>query len=89
MPSKRADGEGSIYRRADGRWGASAFVDTANGKRKRIHIYGRTRQEVHDRITEKLAPAQKGIRTPDRQMLKLAFCLPPVERQFRQLPSTN
>lgn len=67
MSGKRANGEGSIYQRGDGRWGASAFVDTTSGKRKRIHIYGKTRQEVHERLTEKLAQAQKGVRTPDKE----------------------
>jgi|GEM_PF-208855 len=67
MSGKRANGEGSIYRRADGRWGASAFLETTSGKRKRIHVYGRTRQEAHDRLTEKLAQARKGIRTPDKE----------------------
>jgi hypothetical protein len=50
MSGKRANGEGSIYKRADGRWGASVFVDTVDGMRKRIHIYGATRQEVHDHV---------------------------------------
>lgn len=67
MAGKRSNGEGSIYRRSDGRWGASAFVDTTSGKRKRIHIYGPTRQDVHDRLAEKLAEARRGIRTPDKE----------------------
>jgi integrase len=67
MSGKRANGEGSIYQRTDGRWGASAFVDTVNGQHKRIHIYGKTRQDVHDRLADKLAEARKGIRTPDRE----------------------
>lgn len=67
MSGKRANGEGSIYKRADGRWGASVFVDTTGGFRKRIHIYGATRQEVHDRLADKLTAARKGIRTPDRE----------------------
>lgn len=65
--AKRANGEGSIYRRGDGRWGASAFVDTVNGRRKRVHVYARTRQEVHDQLAEKLTQARAGIRTPDKE----------------------
>ncbi|MGQ4272199.1 tyrosine-type recombinase/integrase [Nocardiopsis changdeensis] len=64
---RRANGEGSIYRRGDGRWGASAFVDTISGKRKRVHVYGRTRQEVHDQLAEKLTQARAGIRAPDKE----------------------
>lgn len=67
MARTRANGEGTIYRRSDGRWGASIFVDTTSGKRKRIHMYGKTRQEVHDRLTAKLAEIRKGVRTPDRE----------------------
>ncbi len=67
MGSRKANGEGSLYRRGDGRWGGSAFVNTISGKRKRIHVYAATRQEVHDRLADKLATARKGIRTPDQE----------------------
>jgi len=67
MASRKANGEGSIYRRSDGRYAASAFVDTTDGKRKRIHVYASTRQEVHDRIADTLALARKGIRTPEKE----------------------
>lgn len=61
MGSRKANGEGSLYRRGDGRWGGSAFVNTISGKRKRIHVYAATRQEVHDRLADKLATARKGL----------------------------
>lgn len=67
MASRKANGEGSIYRRGDGRWAASAFVDTVSGKRKRVHVYGPTRQHVHDRLADKLTEARRGIRTPDKE----------------------
>lgn len=67
MAGRKANGEGSIYRRSDGRYAASAFVDTTDGHRKRIHVYGATRQEVHDRLEDKLALARKGIRTPEKE----------------------
>lgn len=73
MSGKRANGEGSIYQRADGRWGASAFLETTSGKRKRVHIYGKTRQEVHDRLADKLGEARKGIRTPDKEWTVAAY----------------
>ena len=66
MPRK-ANGEGTIYKRADGRYGGSTFVDLTDGTRKRIHIYAKTRQEVHDRLAEKIALNTKGIRTPDHE----------------------
>jgi hypothetical protein len=39
---KRANGEGSIYERKDGRWVASITLE--NGKRK--SVYGATKQEA-------------------------------------------
>lgn len=66
MPRK-ANGEGSIYKRADGRYGGSVYVDLTDGTRKRIHFYSTSRQEVHDRIADKIAQGRKGIPTPDRE----------------------
>jgi integrase len=40
--AKRANGEGTIYKRADGRWCASVSLEL--GRRK--SFYGKTRQEV-------------------------------------------
>lgn len=67
MATRKANGEGSIYRRSDGRWAGSAFVNTVSGQRKRIHVYARTRHEVHDRLADKLTAGRKGIRTPDKE----------------------
>jgi len=44
-----------------------AFVDTVSGIRKRIQVLGHSRQEVHDKLEDKLAQARKGIRTPDKE----------------------
>jgi integrase len=41
--ARRANGEGTVYRRKDGRWEAAVYVLTADGTRKRVRIYGRTR----------------------------------------------
>src|SRR5579859_4621984 len=41
-PTKRGNGEGSIYQRADGLWCGSISID--NGRRK--VMYGKTRKEV-------------------------------------------
>jgi integrase len=57
MAGKRANGEGSIYRRMDGRWAASVSLD--RGRRK--HFYGRTRQEVAQRLTAALKNRQDGV----------------------------
>src|SRR5436309_1301078 len=54
--SKRANGEGSIIKRSDGRW--MARVTSPNGQRR--SFYGETRQEVAQRLTETLKAVQDG-----------------------------
>lgn len=39
--SQRANAEGSIYRRADGRWTAACYVLTPVGSRVRRSVYGK------------------------------------------------
>ena len=57
MTKKRANGEGSVYRRKDGRVVAE-WVD-ANGKRR--YISGKTKTEVKRRLRELLVDREKGI----------------------------
>ncbi|WP_411678723.1 tyrosine-type recombinase/integrase [Clostridium thailandense] len=63
MPSKsrkRGNNEGTIYKRPDGKWCAQITIGRSeNGKIKRQSFYGKTRQEVAD----KLSKAQNGLRT--------------------------
>jgi integrase len=51
MGGKRANGEGSIYQRSDGRW-CSAIVadDPVTGARHRTVLYGKTRTEVRHKL---------------------------------------
>ena len=43
MPGKKkANGEGSVYQRLDGRWAGAGYVLAADGTRKRVHVYGDT-----------------------------------------------
>ena len=55
--TRRANGEGSIYQRQDGRWAASISI----GRTKRKHFLGKTRSEVSSKLNEALAERQKGI----------------------------
>ena len=43
--SRRANGEGTVFQRADGRYAASAYVPTRSGRQRRT-VYGRTRDEA-------------------------------------------
>ncbi len=44
--AKRANGEGSIFRRKDGTWSAEATYRDDNGRTKRRTVYARTQAEV-------------------------------------------
>jgi integrase len=53
---KRGRGEGSIYRRKDGRWVGQYDID---GKRR--YIYGKTRKEVASKLTKAMAERDAGM----------------------------
>ena len=61
MPAKKnANGEGSVYQRADGRWCGAAYVTTTDGTTKRIHVYGDTHREASDKLAAKIADSARG-----------------------------
>jgi integrase len=55
--AKRGHGEGSIYRRKDGRW--TAEISLEGGKSK--FLYGKTRKEVQEKLKTALYEQQKGM----------------------------
>jgi integrase len=60
MSKKRGNGEGSITKRRDGRWMARYTVHTVKGP-KRKHIYGRTRQEVAEKLSKAVSDRVGGL----------------------------
>lgn len=58
---KRANGEGTIYQRKDGRYEGAAYVPTTAGTEKRVSVYGRNREEVRKKLTKLLEQADQGI----------------------------
>lgn len=52
--TKRANGEGSIYKRSNGRWvgGVTVGVDRETGKLIRKYIYGKNQKDVKKKISE-------------------------------------
>src|SRR5690554_6836213 len=59
---RRGHGEGSIFRRPDGRWCAFVTVGyDAQGRQKKHYVYGKTRQEVAEKLTKLLADKQQGL----------------------------
>ena len=69
---KRANGEGSIYRRSDQRWVGSVVLD--RGRRK--SFYGKTRREVATKLAAALKARQDGLPIPSERHT--------VERFLRQ-----
>ncbi len=65
--AQRGHGEGSIYRRKDGRWAASITLDGRNRKT----FYGKTRKEVQEQLKIALHEQQQGtLITGPRQTLQ-------------------
>lgn len=59
--SRRGQGEGSIFKRSDGRWCAVVDLGWENGKRKRKSFYGETRKDVADALTKGLMEKAQGL----------------------------
>lgn len=60
MSRKRANGEGSVGKRKDGRWEARYTVLTPDGPRRKA-VYGRTRAEASKKLAKALADRDGGL----------------------------
>jgi integrase len=60
VAKKRGNGEGSISRRKNGGWMAQYTVYTAEGRKRRTH-YGKTRAEVSEQLTKRMADRDGGM----------------------------
>jgi integrase len=60
MAKRRGNGEGSIRKRKDGRWEGRYTVHTSEGRRQKT-VYGVTRKEVAEKLTEVMAVRDKGV----------------------------
>ncbi len=65
MTTRRAHGEGSIYKRSDGRWCGSIRHDDADGRPDRTVLYGRTKSEVRDKLKAAIARVDDGAPVRD------------------------
>lgn len=77
--SRRGNCEGSIYKRSDGRWEAKITVE--GGKRK--SLYGKTRREVQEQLTEVLRAQQQGRFDPEPSQKMSQFLSHWLEDQVR------
>lgn len=60
---RKRNGEGSVWRRSDGRWSGAAYVPLPGGRIERRYVYGRTEYEAREKIQRMLDNADKGIPT--------------------------
>ncbi|MEU0704514.1 tyrosine-type recombinase/integrase [Streptomyces bacillaris] len=63
----RANGDGTVYQRKDGRWEAAGYVLAPGNTRKRVRIYGTTRKDALAKLTEKIAASNRGLPVPSAQ----------------------
>jgi integrase len=66
MTKRRGHGEGSIYKRKDGRWTAVISL----GERKRQSFYGKTRKEVKEKMDIALQERQSNKKAASKQLMK-------------------
>ncbi|MFE9256292.1 tyrosine-type recombinase/integrase [Streptomyces sp. NPDC006879] len=57
----RANGDGTVYQRKDGRWEAAGYVLAPGHTRKRVRVYGTTRKDAMAKLTEKIAASNRGL----------------------------
>ena len=63
MKGRAVTGEGTVYRRTDGRWVAAAWVPTSDGKVRRVFTYSQTRAEAKKKLRELFDRADRNIVT--------------------------
>lgn len=69
MARRRANGQGSISPRKDGRWDVAAYVLTTSGLRKRVRAIAKTAEEADRKLTELKANHNKGVPVADKAWL--------------------
>ncbi|MBF4996699.1 site-specific integrase [Nocardia sp. BSTN01] len=65
MTGRKTNGEGSVYKRKDGRWEGAVYLGTVGGKVRRQRVYGKTRAEAHTKLMRVIEEARRGILPPD------------------------
>ncbi|MGW0085528.1 tyrosine-type recombinase/integrase [Streptomyces sp. NPDC003393] len=63
----RANGDGTVYQRKDGRWEAAGYVLAPGNTRRRVRVYGATRKDALAKLTEKIAASNRGLPIPSAQ----------------------
>jgi len=71
--ARRGKGEGTIVKRADGRWEGRIDLGYIEGKRVRKSVYGRTRREVQEKLARIVADLQRGLPVLDERTTLAEF----------------
>ncbi|SDS58792.1 Site-specific recombinase XerD [Streptomyces sp. TLI_053] len=69
----RANSDGTVYQRKDGRWEAVGYVLAPGNTRKRVRVYGVTRNDALVKLTEKVAASNRGLPVVTAQGSLAAF----------------
>jgi integrase len=69
----RANGDGTVYQRKDGRWEAAGYVLAPGNTRKRVRVYGTSRKDALAKLTEKIAASNRGVPAVTSQGSLAAF----------------
>ena len=80
-PGRRSRGEGSLFKRADGRW--AGFVTGFNGQRR--YVYGTTRAETARKLAELTHQRDSGLPMPAGRHTVATFLAEWLEGQRSQL----
>ncbi|MGH7687477.1 MAG: tyrosine-type recombinase/integrase [Candidatus Dormibacteria bacterium] len=81
MAGRRGRGEGSIFKRSDGRW--AAYATAFNGQRR--YVYGQTRTEVARKLAEVTQQRDSGLPMPAGRQTVAAFLADWLQGQRSQL----
>lgn len=61
MSRQNANGEGSVWRRRDGRWSGATYVPTTTGRVERRYVYGGTKREAQSKLHELLDRVEQNV----------------------------
>ena len=73
MEGRAVTGEGTVYRRTDGRWVAAAWVPTSSGTIRRVFTYSKTRAEAKKKLRELFDRADRHVATPPANLTVAAY----------------
>lgn len=71
--ARRGNAEGSLWKRADGRWSGSYFVPQPGGGRTRRYVYGSTRDEANTKLVGLMSEVARGLPVATTQVTVASY----------------